>query len=288
MAASYPTSVKSFTTKASDDTIQAAHVNDLQDEVTAIETALLSGGFAHNVILAATKKLYLDGGSNTYLVESAADKCDIVVGGTTRLRMDGATAAYVYGVPLVLDATKGLYLDGGSNTYLYESAADTITFVAGASAIFTVVKPAGEGYDITTGGYTMTTWPTTASAANAYVVDGGAISRSTSSKRYKTAIEPLDAARANATIMRLAAVTYAEKPPQAAPPTLPGFLDKAHGRRYPGFIAEEVAQVDPLLVTVDQHDEPDYVTYDRITAFLVPVVQGLERRVRALERQEAG
>lgn len=41
--ASYPTSPKAFTTKNTGDVIQAAHVNDLQDEVTAIETGLLTG-----------------------------------------------------------------------------------------------------------------------------------------------------------------------------------------------------------------------------------------------------
>lgn len=43
MPASYPTSAKSFTTKNSGDSIQAAHVNDLQDEVTAVETDLIAG-----------------------------------------------------------------------------------------------------------------------------------------------------------------------------------------------------------------------------------------------------
>ena len=41
--ASYPTSVKSFTTKNTADTIQAAHVNDVQSEVTALETDLIAG-----------------------------------------------------------------------------------------------------------------------------------------------------------------------------------------------------------------------------------------------------
>lgn len=43
--ASYPTSVKSFTTKSdgAGNKIFAAHVNDLQDEVTAIEDGLLNG-----------------------------------------------------------------------------------------------------------------------------------------------------------------------------------------------------------------------------------------------------
>lgn len=41
--ASYPTSVKTFTTKNTGDVIQAAHVNDLQDEVNAIEAGLRQG-----------------------------------------------------------------------------------------------------------------------------------------------------------------------------------------------------------------------------------------------------
>jgi hypothetical protein len=42
MAASYPTSVKSFTTKSNGGTIDAAHVNDVQDEVAAMQTDLLT------------------------------------------------------------------------------------------------------------------------------------------------------------------------------------------------------------------------------------------------------
>jgi hypothetical protein len=40
MTASYPASVKSFTTKIDGGTIFVSHVNDLQDEVAAIETAI--------------------------------------------------------------------------------------------------------------------------------------------------------------------------------------------------------------------------------------------------------
>ena len=43
MAASYPTSAKSFTTKNNvTDTVDASHINDLQNEVTAVESDLLS------------------------------------------------------------------------------------------------------------------------------------------------------------------------------------------------------------------------------------------------------
>lgn len=40
MAASYPGAVKTFTTKAAGGAILAAHINDLQDEVVAVETQL--------------------------------------------------------------------------------------------------------------------------------------------------------------------------------------------------------------------------------------------------------
>ena len=40
---SFPTSVKTFTSKNTGDVIQAAHVNDLQDEVNAIEAGYLNG-----------------------------------------------------------------------------------------------------------------------------------------------------------------------------------------------------------------------------------------------------
>jgi hypothetical protein len=46
MSASYPSAVKSFTTRVAGDTIQPAHVNDLQDEVAAIESDLRTNGGA--------------------------------------------------------------------------------------------------------------------------------------------------------------------------------------------------------------------------------------------------
>lgn len=48
MSASYPTSVKSFTTKTAGQTIASAHTNDLQDETVAVEGGLLNG-FTHDL-----------------------------------------------------------------------------------------------------------------------------------------------------------------------------------------------------------------------------------------------
>ena len=44
--ASFPNAIKAFTTKSAGQTIQSATTNDIQDEITAIETALLTGPFA--------------------------------------------------------------------------------------------------------------------------------------------------------------------------------------------------------------------------------------------------
>lgn len=41
--ASYPNAVKSFTSKNAGDTIQPSHINDLQDEIAALEDGLLNG-----------------------------------------------------------------------------------------------------------------------------------------------------------------------------------------------------------------------------------------------------
>lgn len=46
----YPTSATTFTTKSAAQTIQPAHVNDLQTEIAAIEAALLASGLAHHLL----------------------------------------------------------------------------------------------------------------------------------------------------------------------------------------------------------------------------------------------
>lgn len=58
--ANYPTSAPSFTTKNNGDTIQATHIDGLQDEVVAIGSALI-GTLQHDVNLASGKKFKQNG-----------------------------------------------------------------------------------------------------------------------------------------------------------------------------------------------------------------------------------
>lgn len=63
MAASYPTAAKTFTTKNAGDTIQPSHLNDLQDEVAAIESGLLNGTAPLNSSNSTVANLSVAGGS---------------------------------------------------------------------------------------------------------------------------------------------------------------------------------------------------------------------------------
>jgi hypothetical protein len=107
---------------------------------------------------------------------------------------------------------------------------------------------------------------TTANAANVHVTAAGTLQRSTSSRRYKTAIAPLGADD-RARILRLQPVA---------------FRSIATGSAHIGLVAEEVAAIEPRLAVVGP-DGPDEVAYAHLTAGLLSVIQDLHARVGALE-----
>lgn len=107
--ASYPTAPKSFTTKASGDVVQAAHVNDAQDEIAAVEQGLLNG-LDHHVSLTAGKRLTFAGTSTTGTtgpsILSGASGFDIA-GNSVGLRLvtSGYTVAFFSIDDALTDAT---------------------------------------------------------------------------------------------------------------------------------------------------------------------------------------
>jgi len=122
MPASYPSAVKSFTTKNTGDTIQASHIDDLQDEVTAIETGLLTGTARLN-------------SSNSTLATLS------VTGGSTLLTLNvngGSTFAGVANIAGVLSALSGIVLAGSevSTGPLGGSTAWTDMAVAAGTVVF--------------------------------------------------------------------------------------------------------------------------------------------------------
>lgn len=175
---------------------------------------------------------------------------------------------------ITMPSGQKLYLDGGGDTYIHENIANQVQIVAGGSARFEITA-SGNAYvynSLFVAGH-----GTTASAANAFLdsADSGKLLRSTSSIRYKHDIDDYGLSRAYETISSLRPITYRGK-------------EDEDQRRYLGFIAEEVAAIEPLLATYDEGGEsgtPNYVTYGRITAPLVAVVQDLLARVAALEEK---
>lgn len=120
------------------------------------------------------------------------------------------------------------------------------------------------------GAITFPSISTTASAANAFLDSGASnnLLRSTSSLRYKQDVEDLVDSDA---LERLRPVTYrsrAEADDQS--------------KRWLGFIAEEVHEIEPMLVHY-RDGEPDGVQYDRVVVLLVAELRRLRQRVAKLE-----
>lgn len=65
--ASYPTSVKTFTTRVDGNTITPAFFNDPQDEITAVQSGLLNG-LAHSLIPATDAVYSLGDANHTWLL----------------------------------------------------------------------------------------------------------------------------------------------------------------------------------------------------------------------------
>jgi hypothetical protein len=243
----------------------------------AFQTGIVSS--AEGLAIAATKRLYLDGVAgtgNTYLVEGAADRIDFIAGGTNAVQI-GSTAISS-NVDVNIAATKRLYLDGGVDTYIYEQAGNTIdTVVANVVAIRasnTVgvqIFPASGGVPLLDStGFAMTTWPTTVSAANAQIANGNYIRLVSSLRQSKYDIERIPSDVALQTVMKLRGVTFRSAVDD----------DK---RLWAGFIAEEVEQANPTLATYTDGGALQSVTYDRVAAYLVAVVQQQQAEIDALK-----
>jgi hypothetical protein len=120
---------------------------------------------------------------------------------------------------------------------------------------------------------------TTATSANMFIFGSPDyfIGRSTSSARFKTQIEDIEESYVN-NIYKMRPRWYrslCEK-------------DNKEWSHF-GFVAEEMAEIEPRLVHWNKDEEDnivaDGVQYDRITALLVKAIQELESRIKQLENK---
>jgi hypothetical protein len=275
---------------------------------------------------AGTPSLKFTGDPNTGIYSPGADQVAVSTGGTEKARIDtsgrlllGTSTSPSSGngqfAPLVVQG----YI-GGSTSLAYLSlqrgeAASSITADEGLGAItfgdnagntFAQVAAAADG-TAGSGDYpgrlTLSTTAdgassptermrigqngsfdmpgvynnTTASAANVFVASGGSMARSTSSAKYKTDIETIQDVYADA-LLNCRPVWYRS----TCEADNPSFS-------YWGFIAEEVAAIDPRLVhwktleiTYDENGslvktpcepEPEGVAYDRFVPHLLNLIK---------------
>jgi hypothetical protein len=112
---------------------------------------------------------------------------------------------------------------------------------------------------------------TTASAANMFVASTGNLNRSTSSIKYKTDVEDAELSYSESLVFNSRPVWYRS-------------LSESDPSEYSywGFIAEEVAEIDPRMVHWG-NDGPESVQYDRYVVHLVSVIQKQKQQLDAIE-----
>jgi hypothetical protein len=101
-----------------------------------------------------------------------------------------------------------------------------------------------------------------------YIDSAGQLGTASSSRRYKTDIEPMD--KASESILALKPVTFRYN------------VHKENASQF-GLIAEDVAEVNPDLVIYDRDGEPYTVRYDAVNAMLLNEFLKEHKKVQAQE-----
>ena len=174
-----------------------------------------------------------------------------------------------------------------------DSSSSTYAIQIQNSLGYGLIQARADG-QIATGTYTLSPYNnTTASAANMHINSSGILQRSTSSAKYKTDVETIEDSYADA-ILNMRPVWYR---------SLSEADNANHG--WWGFIAEEVADIDPRLVqyrttesviseesgreetvTLDE-PIPEGVSYDRFVPLLLNLIQRQQQSIATLETKVA-
>jgi fibronectin-binding autotransporter adhesin len=123
--------------------LEFATNNNVRFTIDSAGDATIVAGY---LSIAATEKLYLDGGANTFITEASGDRIEVHTGGAERLRI--TTTEVQCNENFIVGATDKIYLDGGSNTYIVESSGDVIKLFTGGTAGITL----GASQDVTIAG----------------------------------------------------------------------------------------------------------------------------------------
>ncbi len=154
-----------------------------------------------------------------------------------------------------------------TNTGLYQDAVDQVSIATGGTERF-LLNASGQMF--VPGVYNNTS----GLSANVRVTAAGQLVRSTSSRKYKTSIETLEDSYADA-LLNCRPVWYK---------SLSSVDDPEQGHW--GFIAEEVAEIDPRLVFFNG-DDPEGVQYDRFVPHLLNLIKRQQQAIETLQTKVA-
>jgi hypothetical protein len=158
--------------------------------------------------------------------------------------------------------------EGSGNTVIGSSAGISIT---GDGNVCIGVNLSGDA------GASNTTWirnvyDSVASGRAVYADSDGKIGTLASSRLYKEEIKPIK--QASEVLYRLKPVSFRYKKE----------IDRSHALSF-GLVAEEVANVDPDLVTPDRNGKPETVRYEAVNAMLLNEFLKEHRKVEDLKKE---
>jgi hypothetical protein len=138
--ASYPTSVKVFGTKAAGGTVEASHINDLQDEVNSIEGGLLNGTAPLNSSGSTCASLNVS--SNVTIGTGSASDRQINFDGNAQdfhIGIDDSADDLILGLGTSMGTTPIISLDENRDVLIHQSIrinsdSEVISFGAGTDA----------------------------------------------------------------------------------------------------------------------------------------------------------
>lgn len=271
--ANYPFGVSSFTTKNPGDTIQAAHINDLQAEVTALETALFSG-IIHNIAIGGTL-------TTTNTITSGGVVIALAATVTNPAYFSGVNAGGSFFAGLD-NSTGGSFGFGNYRGVLYTSGATGLAIVAAHASGPIGFYTGGTGLRAQINANGTQTWAPYGAGTATFDASGNITS--VSDLREKDVVGPYTTGLA--AVCALQPIRFRWKAKADG-------LDR--GRTYIGFGAQDVL---PWLPdAIDQHWLPDpadatAIGEDRysfnalvVLAALVNAVRDLTARVEALDQQ---
>jgi hypothetical protein len=235
--------------------------------------------------LTISDKIIHAGDPNTAIRFPAADTVSVETNGIERLSVDSSGLQVVNSLYI----TDKIVHTGDTNTAIRFPAADTVTIETSGTERLRIssdgrllmggITPSTTvDHSICTPGRLQSDGTysiTTASSANVVIQSSGLFLRSTSSIKYKTEVEDAE-------------LSYSEALVYGSRPVWYRSLSESDPSDYSywGFIAEEVAEIDPRMVHWGD-DGPEGVQYDRYVVHLVGVIQKQQQRLDALEARIA-